>query len=115
MHGPKDFKEQVDEGHVVTLREGTILILPLAHCHQLQTLRSLEGPRWRELSEYLCLSNGDLLSASTAPGVEGRPGFPTPWIQDGGLKPDLLVPVPFNYVCGFLVIFFFPMDVESGR
>lgn len=50
MHGPKDFKKQVDEGHVVTLSEGTILILNLVHCHQLQTLCYLEGPRWRELS-----------------------------------------------------------------
>jgi len=33
MHGPDDLKEQVDEGHVVTLREGTILMLALAHRH----------------------------------------------------------------------------------
>lgn len=33
MCGPKDFKQQVDEGHVVTFSEGTIFTLPSVNCH----------------------------------------------------------------------------------
>lgn len=33
MYGPEDFEEQVDEGHVVTFSEGTILILTSVNCH----------------------------------------------------------------------------------
>lgn len=49
VHGPKDLQEQVDEGHVVTLGEGAVLTLTLAHAHELEALGHLEGPRGREL------------------------------------------------------------------
>lgn len=72
MHGPDDLKEQVDEGHVVTLREATILMLALAHRHQLEALCYLEGPEVERTSTLL----QQWRSASY---------FPTPLGSDAGL------------------------------
>lgn len=47
---PKGFKQQVDEGHVVTLSEGTVLTLPSVNCHQPQALCYLQGPEVKTTS-----------------------------------------------------------------
>ena len=79
MHGPKDFKQQVDEGHVVTFREGTVVILTVVHCQQPKVLCYLEGPKVeRTFANTYASGMGSAECLQTPLGSDVGLGFPIP-------------------------------------